>query len=107
MEPLPADEVDAALADLPGWVLAADGRSIGRDFRFADFPAAFGFMTAVALGAQALDHHPDWSNSYSAVSMRLTTHDVGGVTDLDLKLARQAGHVAERLGLQDGPSAAA
>lgn len=79
-----------------GW-RACEGRdAIVRTFRFADFKAAFGFMTQVALEAERLDHHPEWSNVYSTVEATLTTHDAGGVTGLDLELARfmdaRAGH---------------
>ena len=77
-----------ALAQLPGWS-AVDGReAIARSLRFKDFNAAFGFMTRVALVAEKLDHHPEWTNVYGRVEIVLTTHDVGGVTELDLRLAR-------------------
>ena len=78
----------AALAQLPGWT-AADGRdAITKTFRFADFNAAFGWMTRVALAAEKLDHHPEWFNVYSRVEVLLATHDAGGVTDLDVTLAK-------------------
>jgi 4a-hydroxytetrahydrobiopterin dehydratase len=79
---------DAALARLgPGWA-AADGRdAIVKTFKFADFNAAFGWMTRVALAAEKLDHHPEWSNVYSRVEVLLATHDAGGVTELDVTLA--------------------
>lgn len=80
--------IDAALAELEGWGLAPDGRSISRRFTFADFRAAFAFMTECALAAEKLDHHPEWSNVYSRVSVTLTTHDSGGLTERDLRLAR-------------------
>jgi 4a-hydroxytetrahydrobiopterin dehydratase len=77
-----------ALEQLPDW-RAAEGRdAIRRDFRFKDFNAAFGFMTRVALMAEKLDHHPEWSNVYNRVDIVLATHDAGGVTELDLRLAR-------------------
>ena len=79
---------EAALADLPGWA-ALDGRdAIFRRFQFADFKAAFAFMTHVALKAEQMDHHPEWSNVYRTVDVTLTTHDSGGVTALDVALAR-------------------
>jgi 4a-hydroxytetrahydrobiopterin dehydratase len=62
--------------------------AIARSLKFADFNAAFGFMTRVALWADKADHHPEWSNVYNRVEVRLTTHDAGGVTDKDLALAR-------------------
>jgi 4a-hydroxytetrahydrobiopterin dehydratase len=78
----------AALAELPLWRAATDRDAIGRSLKFDDFNAAFGFMTRVALAAEKLDHHPEWSNVYNRVEILLTTHDAGGVTELDLKLAR-------------------
>jgi len=78
----------AALQALPEWS-AVEGRdAIERAFVFKDFNAAFGFMTQVALMAERLDHHPEWSNVYNRVGIVLATHDAGGVTALDLKLAR-------------------
>ena len=78
----------AALALLPQW-RAAEGRdAIVRGFTFADFNSAFGFMTRVALLADKIDHHPEWSNVYNRVEVLLATHDAGGVTELDLTMAR-------------------
>jgi 4a-hydroxytetrahydrobiopterin dehydratase len=62
---------------------------LARDWQFADFVQAFGFVTQVALLAQAMDHHPDWSQSYNRVSIRLHSHDAGGVTPRDVELARR------------------
>ncbi len=76
-----------ALKVRPGWQAAADGKSIEKQFTFANFSEAFAFMTRAALAAEKLDHHPDWSNVYRRVDVRLTTHDSGGVTALDLELA--------------------
>lgn len=84
---LSAAAIEEALASLDGWTLAADGASISRSFVFADFGAAFAFMTRTALAAEKLDHHPDWSNVYDRVEVRLNTHDAGGLTALDFKLA--------------------
>jgi 4a-hydroxytetrahydrobiopterin dehydratase len=76
-----------AVEKLTGWK-AVDGRdAITRQFKFADFNAAFGFMTRVALKADKMDHHPEWSNVYNKVEVVLTTHDAGGVTDKDIELA--------------------
>ena len=83
------DEVFAALAELPDWTLAQDGRAIDRSFKFKDFAQAFGFMTGVAQLAEAADHHPEWSNVYNRVDIRLTTHDCGGLSQRDMALARQ------------------
>jgi 4a-hydroxytetrahydrobiopterin dehydratase len=86
-----------ALKSLPGWE-AADGRdAIRRTFKFADFNAAFGFMSRAALMAEKLDHHPEWFNVYSRVEVTLATHDADGVTELDVKLARFMDDVAATL----------
>lgn len=78
-----------ALSSLPGWELDADGKAIARTFEFRDFNGAFAFMTRVAMLAEKMDHHPDWSNVYRTVTVRLSTHDRGGVTELDIGMARQ------------------
>jgi len=78
----------AALAQLTGWS-AAEGRdAITKTFKFADFNAAFGWMTRIALAAEKLDHHPEWSNVYARVEVLLATHDADGVTELDVTLAK-------------------
>ena len=77
----------AALAQLSGWA-AADGRdAIVKTFEFEDFNAAFGWMTRVALKADKMDHHPEWSNVYATVEVLLATHDADGVTAKDVELA--------------------
>jgi len=82
-------EIKEALAQLPEWRAADDDRpAIARSLTFQDFNAAFGFMTRVALLADRMDHHPEWSNVYNRVEVLLTTHDAGGVTELDLRMAR-------------------
>lgn len=87
VERLSDDAVQALLAAHPAWTLTADGLGIERDFRFADFVAAFGFMTRVALLAEKADHHPEWSNVYNRVTIRLTTHDAGGLSARDAEMA--------------------
>jgi 4a-hydroxytetrahydrobiopterin dehydratase len=78
---------EAALARLAGWA-AAEGRdAIVKSYRFRDFSAAFAFMTRVAMRAEQLDHHPEWSNVYNRVKVLLATHDADGVTELDVTLA--------------------
>ena len=77
----------AALLQLEGWAAVSEKDAIGKTFKFADFNAAFGFMTRVALKADKLDHHPEWFNVYNRVDVVLTTHDAKGVTELDVKLA--------------------
>ena len=81
-------EVAALLNDVPGWALRADGKAIERAFKFADFNAAFGFMTRVALYADKHDHHPEWSNVYNRVEVTLTTHDADGLSARDAAMAR-------------------
>ena len=82
-------EIADALEALPGWRRADDPRpAIARSLKFADFNAAFGFMSRVALKAEVMDHHPEWSNVYNRVEVLLTTHDAGGVTQKDIDLAR-------------------
>ncbi len=77
----------AALAKLPGWK-AAEGRdAIVRTYKFADFNGAFAFMTRVAMKAEQLDHHPEWFNVYNRVEVLLATHDVDGVSELDVAMA--------------------
>jgi 4a-hydroxytetrahydrobiopterin dehydratase len=79
---------EAAVARLQGWAKAEGDRdAIAKTFRFADFNAAFGFMTRVAIKADQLDHHPEWFNVYNRVEVILTTHDADRVTDLDVTLA--------------------
>ena len=69
-----------------------------RELRFPDFVRAFGFMTSVALVAESMNHHPEWSNVYGRVTIDLTTHDAGGITALDLELARRIYALAARIG---------
>jgi len=78
----------AALAQLDGWSAAPGRDAIAKTFKFADFNAAFGFMTRVALAAEKLDHHPEWFNVYNRVEVLLATHDVDGVSDLDVTMAK-------------------
>ncbi|ADO41658.1 4a-hydroxytetrahydrobiopterin dehydratase [Ketogulonicigenium vulgare] len=81
------DGLDALLES--GWTLSSDEIAIRRSFIFKNFNAAFAFMTRVAMVAEKLDHHPEWSNVYKRVEVRLTTHSAGGLTDLDVKMARK------------------
>lgn len=80
-------EIHERLPALGGWIYV-DG-ALKRSFKFADFNAAWGFLSRVALHAESMNHHPDWSNVYSSVSVALNTHDAGGVTELDFELARR------------------
>ena len=81
-------ERNAALAELPEWTLRADGLAIERQFQFKNFSEAWGFMNRVALIAEKHDHHPEWSNVYNRVAITLTTHDAGGLSERDAKMAR-------------------
>ncbi|WP_196260239.1 4a-hydroxytetrahydrobiopterin dehydratase [Pelagibacterium limicola] len=87
MTRLDTDTIESALESLDGW-RNKDSDAIVRAFKFKDFSAAFGFMSRVALLAEAANHHPDWSNSYNRVDIALSTHDAGGITQKDLDLAR-------------------
>ena len=77
-----------ALTTLTGWKLVEGREAITKRFVFRDFSDAFGWMTRVALLAEAMNHHPEWSNVYRTVEVTLSTHDAGGLTELDVKLAR-------------------
>lgn len=80
-------EIEQALAGLPGWERDEDG--IAKSFEFADFSQAWGFLNRVALAAEKQDHHPEWTNVYKQVLIRLSTHDAGGITARDFKLAAE------------------
>ena len=77
-----------ALATLTGWRLVQGREAITRRFVFRDFSEAFGWMSRVALLAEKLDHHPEWSNVYKTVDVTLATHDAGGLTELDIRMSR-------------------
>ncbi len=83
-----AAQRDATLAEISDWKPAEGRDAITRSFKFADFSQAFGFMTRVALAAEKLDHHPEWSNVWNRVEITLTSHDAGGLTERDVKLAK-------------------
>lgn len=85
VEKLSADARASLSEDLPGWSL--EGEHLKRSFRFTDFVEAFGFMAKVALLAERADHHPEWFNVYNRVDIALTTHDAGGLSARDVKLA--------------------
>jgi 4a-hydroxytetrahydrobiopterin dehydratase len=88
-EKLGKEAAEAALTGLDGWALAVDGGSINRTFIFKNFSEAFAFMTRVALAAEKMDHHPEWSNVYKTVDVTLNTHDVGGLSVLDIEMAKK------------------
>jgi 4a-hydroxytetrahydrobiopterin dehydratase len=81
------DGLDALIA--AGWTLRTDAKAIERTYKFPDFVRAFGFMSACALVAERMDHHPEWSNVYNRVAVTLTTHDTGGLSERDVALAEE------------------
>ena len=87
---------DRAMSELNGWSTPEGRDAIAKSFRFNDFNQAWGFMSRCAMMAERLDHHPEWFNVYNRVDVTLSTHDAGGVTERDIKLAmfmdRAAGH---------------
>lgn len=86
-EKLDRATVQSKINDLTGWSLADDHDALVKTYTFADFGAAFAFMTQTAILAEKMNHHPEWFNVYNRVEVTLNTHDAGGVTELDLKLA--------------------
>jgi 4a-hydroxytetrahydrobiopterin dehydratase len=88
-EKLPTTEIAKRLQELDGWILSNDALSISKTFKFGNFVEAFGFMTECAIHAEKLDHHPEWSNVYKTVEVKLTTHSANGLTELDFSLARK------------------
>ncbi len=82
---LSGNELDELVKSLSGWELK-DGK-LQKSFKFSNFIEAFGFMTRIALEAEKINHHPEWSNVYNTVIVKLSTHDAGGITDYDIKLA--------------------
>lgn len=88
VEKLKAKERETSLRSLNGWVYDEAADAIGHVFKFKDFSEAFAFMSRVALAAEKAGHHPDWSNSYNSVTVRLSTHDAGGLSAKDIALAQ-------------------
>ena len=94
---LTSDEINNALQGLSGWEIV-DGY-VSKEFTFKGFIHAFGFMTQVAIHAQVMKHHPEWSNVYNKVKINLITHDEGGITELDTRLAEKAERIYADMGL--------
>ena len=94
MQKLSGEGRKAALAKLAGWSEVSGRDAISKKFVFKDFNQAFGFMTRAALVAEKLDHHPEWFNVYKTVEVTLSTHDAGGVTERDIKLAEAMDRLA-------------
>jgi 4a-hydroxytetrahydrobiopterin dehydratase len=91
---LSSDQVDRLLNTHPGWTLSDDGLAVSTTIKFANFIEAWGFMSEIAIEAEKLNHHPEWSNVYNRVAITLTTHDANGLTERDIALA---GQIAESL----------
>jgi 4a-hydroxytetrahydrobiopterin dehydratase len=91
---LAAESRKAALARLSGWSEVSGRDAISKTFTFKNFNEAFGFMTRAALVAEKMDHHPEWSNVYKTVNVTMSTHDAGGLTELDVKLAEAMDKIA-------------
>lgn len=87
--------INQKLSTLRGWSKMTGREAIAKRFMFKDFSEAFGFMTRAALEAEKLDHHPEWTNVWNKVDVVLTTHDAGGLTELDFKLAQAMDQIAE------------
>jgi 4a-hydroxytetrahydrobiopterin dehydratase len=95
MEKLSDAELNAALAELPGWKL--EKGKLHREYKFADFIHAFGFMSTSALAIEKMNHHPEWFNVYNRVTVDLVTHDAEGITVKDTKLAAILDKTAQKL----------
>ena len=92
LQPLTTTELNVALNELKDWSI--QNNKLHRQFQFASFVEAFGFMASVALVAEAMGHHPEWFNVYNRVTIDLTTHDAGGITTKDIELAKRADALA-------------
>ena len=99
VERLSAEARTAALQELSGWTQVSGREAITRIFTFKDFNEAFGFMSRAALVAEKKDHHPEWRNVYKTVEVVLATHDAGGVTRLDIELAKSMNAIARQFGV--------
>lgn len=95
MVKLSPDEISAALSTLAGWSVVND--KLHREYTFADFIHAFGFMATAAIAIEKADHHPEWANVWNRVTIDLTTHDAGGITEKDIQLANMLEQLAGKL----------
>lgn len=95
MMKLTGEQIASALTSLAGWSL--ENGKLHREYRFPDFVHAFGFMAASAVAIEAMNHHPEWFNVWNRVVVDLTTHDAGGVTQKDVRLAEKLEAIAQRL----------
>ena len=92
-EKLTPEQVERALSEAPGWSVRDE--KLHRAFAFADFNAAFGFMARAAMHAEKMNHHPEWFNVYNKVVVDLTTHECGGISERDFRLAKKMNEIAE------------
>jgi 4a-hydroxytetrahydrobiopterin dehydratase len=97
-ERIDSHKKDEILSELDGWCLDESGEAITKSYKFANFIAAWGFMSRCALFAEKKCHHPEWFNVYNKVDVKLTTHDAGGLTDLDVKMAKAMNKYAKEAG---------
>lgn len=97
VEKLSHDEINSALAELDGWEKVSDKDAIQKSFKFKNFFRAWAFMSSCALLAEKMNHHPEWFNVYNRVDITLNTHDVGGISELDLKMAKRMNGYASGL----------
>lgn len=95
VEKLSTSDRELALSHMQSWTYDASESAIIREFKFGDFSEAFAFMTRVALAAEKADHHPNWSNVYNKVTISLSTHDAGGLSQKDIDLARKIDALAD------------
>ena len=95
MAPLTTAELETALARIPGWTVV--NQKLHREYKFPDFTHAFGFMATAATAIERMNHHPEWANVYNRVTVDLTTHDAGGITQKDVDLAILLASIAIRL----------
>ena len=93
MSSLSDEQVDLQLEELTGW--QRDGKSIIKTYHFSDFIEAMSFMNQAAFYAESLEHHPEWRNTYNVVEVRLTDHDIGGISSLDIRLAKRMEYIIQ------------
>ncbi len=86
---IPSSEIEKEIKNLKGWTKVKDRDAIRKNFKFTDFKAAWAFMSEIATYAEEINHHPEWFNVYNKIEITLNTHDVGGLSDLDIKMAQK------------------
>lgn len=93
-QPLSTEELTQSISQLEGW--SVENKKLHKNYQFRSFVEAFGFMTSLALVAESMGHHPEWFNVYNRVTIDLTTHDAGGITNLDIDFAKKANELASK-----------